>query len=140
MFQVSILTEDNRPFEGKGLGRKLLDRLYQTYASDLGGKRFAYDGEKTLYTVGPLPQNRFEFTVVLEESFAKRYFYLSVSYCYVCKFALSIVLVLNFIVLHASVRMGLLLERVQLPRGKDRSALRCQRLLRWRSAMLLKYH
>ncbi|CAL5360654.1 unnamed protein product [Camellia sinensis] len=47
------------------------DKLYKT-TSELAGKGFAYDGEKSLYTVGPLPQNNFEFTVVLEESFAKR--------------------------------------------------------------------
>ncbi|KAF5746116.1 protein argonaute 16 [Tripterygium wilfordii] len=70
-YSVSISTEDNKPVEGKGIGRKLIDRLYQTYSSELSGKRFAYDGEKTLYTVGPLPQNKSEFTVVLEESFAK---------------------------------------------------------------------
>lgn len=45
-----------------------MDKLYQTYSSELAGKEFAYDGEKSLFTVGPLPQNNFEFTVVLEES------------------------------------------------------------------------
>lgn len=71
--QVSITSEDNRTVEGKGIGRKLIDRLYQTYSSELAGKKIAYDGEKSLYTVGPLPQNKLEFTVVLEESFAKQY-------------------------------------------------------------------
>ncbi|CAK9164976.1 unnamed protein product [Ilex paraguariensis] len=33
--------------------------------------RFAYDGDKNLYTLGPLPENNFEFMVVLQESFAK---------------------------------------------------------------------
>lgn len=51
----------------------MVDKLYQTYSAELDGKRFAYDGEKSLYTVGPLPQNKFEFTVVLEESRAKQY-------------------------------------------------------------------
>lgn len=32
----------------------------------MGGKWFAYDGEKTLLTVGPLPMNKLEFTVILE--------------------------------------------------------------------------
>lgn len=71
--QVTISSEDNRAVESKGIGRKLLDKLYQTYSSELAGKRFAYDGEKSLYTVGPLPQKKFDFTIVLEESFAKRY-------------------------------------------------------------------
>ncbi|KAG6748707.1 hypothetical protein POTOM_048640 [Populus tomentosa] len=70
-YNVSITSEDNRAVESKGIGRKLIDRLYQTYSSEFAGKRFAYDGEKSLYTVGPLPQNKSEFTVVLEESFAK---------------------------------------------------------------------
>lgn len=70
-YSVSITSEDNRAVESKGIGRKLIDRLYQTYSSEFAGKRFAYDGEKSLYTVGPLPQNKSEFTVVLEESFAK---------------------------------------------------------------------
>ncbi|KAK2979039.1 hypothetical protein RJ640_013673 [Escallonia rubra] len=71
-YTVSISSEDKRTIESKGSGRKILDKLYQTYSSELAGKRFAYDGEKSLYTVGPLPQNNLEFTVVLEESVAKR--------------------------------------------------------------------
>lgn len=71
-YSVSITSEDTRAVEGKGIGRKLIDKLYQTYSSELAGKKFAYDGEKTLYTVGPLPQNKLQFTVVLEDSFAKR--------------------------------------------------------------------
>ncbi|XVE72463.1 hypothetical protein DITRI_Ditri11bG0041100 [Diplodiscus trichospermus] len=69
-YTVTISSEE-RVVESKGIGRKLVDRLYKTYSSELAGKRFAYDGEKSLYTVGPLPQNKFEFTIVLEESFAK---------------------------------------------------------------------
>ncbi|KAI4305738.1 hypothetical protein L6164_029086 [Bauhinia variegata] len=70
-YSVIITSEDNRAVESKGIGRKLIDKLYQTYTSELGDKRFAYDGERTLYTVGPLPQKKSEFTVLLEESFAK---------------------------------------------------------------------
>lgn len=75
LLQVHITAEDKRAVEGKGIGRKLVDRLFQTYSSELAGKKFAYDGEKALYTVGPLPQNKLEFTVVLEETFAKRLSY-----------------------------------------------------------------
>ncbi|GAU22920.1 hypothetical protein TSUD_326930 [Trifolium subterraneum] len=72
VFQVTITSEDKTVVENKGIGRKLIDRLHQTYSSELGGKSFVYDGDRTLYTVGPLPDNKFEFTVLLEESFAKR--------------------------------------------------------------------
>lgn len=72
ILQVSISSEGNKAVESKAIGRKVTDKLYQTYSSELAGKKFAYDGEKSLYTVGPLPQNNFEFTVVLEESIAKR--------------------------------------------------------------------
>ena len=78
--QVTISGDDKRAVEGKGIGRKLLDRVYQTYLTELDGKSFAYDGEKTLYTVGPLPQNKFEFTVVLEESRAKRYVFFAIPF------------------------------------------------------------
>ncbi|KAH0932582.1 hypothetical protein HID58_009699, partial [Brassica napus] len=71
-YTVSITTEDGENVQGKGIGRKLIDQLYKTYSSDLDGKRLAFDGEKTLYTVGPLPQNDFDFQVILEASFSKR--------------------------------------------------------------------
>ncbi|KAG1327188.1 putative protein argonaute 16 [Cocos nucifera] len=67
-YSVTIKSEDKQAVEAKGIGRKIMDKLYQTYSSELAGKEFAYDGEKSLFTVGPLPQNNFEFTVVLEES------------------------------------------------------------------------
>lgn len=66
--QVAIKSDDKHAVERKGMGRKVMDKLYQTYSSELAGKNFAYDGEKSLFTVGSLPQNNFEFTVVLEES------------------------------------------------------------------------
>lgn len=75
--QVSISYEDSRPVEGKEIGRKLMDKLYQTYSAELANKKFAYDGEKCLYSIGPLPQNKLEFTVVLEGSYAKRYAHVS---------------------------------------------------------------
>uniref|UniRef100_A0A0D3GPF4 Piwi domain-containing protein n=1 Tax=Oryza barthii TaxID=65489 RepID=A0A0D3GPF4_9ORYZ len=65
---VSIKSEDDKVIDGKGIGRKVMDKVLQTYSSELAGKEFAYDGEKCLFTVGPLPQNNFEFTVILEET------------------------------------------------------------------------
>ncbi|XP_068658770.1 protein argonaute 4B-like [Aristolochia californica] len=64
---VSLFHEDGKPVDGKGVGRKILDKVHQTYDTELGGKHFAYDGEKSLFTVGALPQNNHEFTVVLED-------------------------------------------------------------------------
>jgi eukaryotic translation initiation factor 2C len=59
--------EDDRPVDGKGVGRKVIDKMKQTYDSELANKDFAYDGEKTLFTLGPLPQVKNEFVVVLED-------------------------------------------------------------------------
>ncbi|KAG7947378.1 hypothetical protein I3843_14G091600 [Carya illinoinensis] len=64
---VSVTYEDGRPVDGKGIGRRVIDRVQETYDTELSGKYFAYDGEKSLFTVGPLPRNKLEFTVVLED-------------------------------------------------------------------------
>ncbi|KAL6976557.1 Protein argonaute-4, variant 2 [Sarracenia purpurea var. burkii] len=66
-YSVSVSYEDGRPVDGKGVGRKVIDRVHDTYDTELAGKDFAYDGEKSLFTVGPLPRNKLEFTVVLED-------------------------------------------------------------------------
>ncbi|KZV40466.1 Argonaute 4-like protein [Dorcoceras hygrometricum] len=71
-YSVALFYEDDRPVDGKGMGRKVLDRVQETYSSELAGKQFAYDGEKTLFTVGPLPRNKLEFTVVLEDATSNR--------------------------------------------------------------------
>ncbi|XP_047342707.1 protein argonaute 16-like [Impatiens glandulifera] len=71
-YHVTISSEDKKMVENKEINRKIIDQLYKTYSSELAGKRLAYDGEKCLYTVGPLPCNKLEFSVVLEESFVNR--------------------------------------------------------------------
>ncbi|XVF46380.1 hypothetical protein PTKIN_Ptkin03bG0022300 [Pterospermum kingtungense] len=71
-YSVSLFYEDGRPVEGKGVGRKVIDRVQETYSSELDGKQFAYDGEKSLFTVGSLPRNKLEFTVVLDEVTSNR--------------------------------------------------------------------
>ena len=71
--QVSVSYEDGRPVDGKGVGRKVIDRVHETYDTELAGKDFAYDGEKSLFTVGPLPRNKLEFTVVIEDVTSNRY-------------------------------------------------------------------
>lgn len=59
--------------DAKGIGRRILDRVHETYGVELAGKKFAYDGEKSLFTVGPLPQNKLEFTVILDDVSSNRY-------------------------------------------------------------------
>ncbi|OMO92922.1 Argonaute/Dicer protein, PAZ [Corchorus olitorius] len=71
-YSISLSYEDGRPVDGKGVGRKVIDRLHETYSSELAGKDFAYDGEKSLFTVGPLPDNKNEFMVVLEDVTSNR--------------------------------------------------------------------
>ncbi|XP_009590319.2 protein argonaute 4A-like [Nicotiana tomentosiformis] len=66
-YSVALNYEDGNPVEAKGIGRKILDKVQQTYALELAGKDFAYDGEKSLFTIGALPHNKLEFTVVLED-------------------------------------------------------------------------
>ncbi|XP_058185960.1 protein argonaute 4-like [Rhododendron vialii] len=64
--------EDGRPVDGKGIGRKVLDRVHENYDTELAGKDFAYDVEKSLFTLGPLPRNKLEFTNVLEDVVSNR--------------------------------------------------------------------
>ncbi|XP_058745122.1 protein argonaute 4-like [Vicia villosa] len=71
-YSVALFYEDGRPVEAKGSGRKILDRVQETYKSELNGKDLAYDGEKTLFTMGSLAQNKLEFTVVLEDVTSSR--------------------------------------------------------------------
>ncbi|KAJ6425109.1 hypothetical protein OIU84_025805 [Salix udensis] len=70
-YSVSLTYEDGRPVDGKGVGRKVIDRVHETYDTEFG-KDFAYDGEKSLFTVGALPRNKLEFTVVLEDVLSNR--------------------------------------------------------------------
>ncbi|GKE98590.1 argonaute 4-like protein, partial [Tanacetum coccineum] len=69
---VALFYEDGRPVDGKGVGRKVIDQVHETYESELAGKEFAYDGEKSLFTVGVIPRNKLEFTVVLEDVTSNR--------------------------------------------------------------------
>ncbi|VAH24083.1 unnamed protein product [Triticum turgidum subsp. durum] len=66
-YYVNLKYEDDTPVDSKGIGRKVLDKLQHTYRSELADKDFAYDGEKSLFTIGALPQINNEFIVVLED-------------------------------------------------------------------------
>lgn len=72
LLQVAIKYEDGSPVDAKGIGRRILEKVHETYAIELDGKKFAYDGEKSLFTIGPLPQNKLEFTVILDEVSSNR--------------------------------------------------------------------
>nr|CAB3472833.1 unnamed protein product [Digitaria exilis] len=54
---VNLKYEDDTPVDRKGAGRSVIEKLQQTYAAELANKDFAYDGEKSLFTIGALPQN-----------------------------------------------------------------------------------
>ena len=45
----------------------MIEKLQQTNAAELVNKDFAYDGEKSLFTIGALPQVKNEFTVVVDD-------------------------------------------------------------------------
>ncbi|KAG5560790.1 hypothetical protein RHGRI_003965 [Rhododendron griersonianum] len=64
---VALFYVDGRPVDGNGISRKVLDSGHATYDTELAGKDFAYDGVKSLFTLGPLPRNKLEFTIVLED-------------------------------------------------------------------------
>ncbi|CAI9296607.1 unnamed protein product [Lactuca saligna] len=49
LLQVGLFYEDGSLVEAKGIGRKILDMVYKTYESEMGGKGFAYDGPLVLY-------------------------------------------------------------------------------------------
>ncbi|WOH13627.1 hypothetical protein DCAR_0833143 [Daucus carota subsp. sativus] len=71
-YTVAFFYEDGRPVEGKGIKTQVLDCVHDTYKAEVEGKDFAYDGEKSLFTVGALPKNKLEFTVVLKDNSSNR--------------------------------------------------------------------
>jgi len=64
LVQVALFYEDGHPVEAKGAG-KILERVQEIYASEFNGKDLAYDRDKTLYTMGSLPQKKLEFIIAL---------------------------------------------------------------------------
>ncbi|KAI3894514.1 hypothetical protein MKX03_005374 [Papaver bracteatum] len=72
MDQVTTFYEDGRPVDGKGIGRKVMDRAKEIH-NELAETHFAYDGERSLFTVGsPFRNNKFELPVVLAEASSNR--------------------------------------------------------------------
>lgn len=58
--------------EAQRIFRKILEKVQETYLTELGSKYFAYDGQKNLFTVGALPSNKMDFSVVLEDTISSR--------------------------------------------------------------------
>ncbi|XP_003598353.2 protein argonaute 4A [Medicago truncatula] len=65
-YNVALCYQDGHAVEVKGVGRKVIDKLCETY-DVLRNKNFAYDGEKSLFTLRSLHHKKQEFIVVLEE-------------------------------------------------------------------------
>ncbi|KAJ0043187.1 hypothetical protein Pint_18339 [Pistacia integerrima] len=65
-YSVALFYGDGHPFETKGIGRRVIDKVQETYNKDLAGKYFACDGEKSLFTFGALPNNKMAFSVLLD--------------------------------------------------------------------------
>ena len=106
----------------------LNETVHFTYSSELGCKRFVYDGGKTLYTVGPLPLNKYEFNVLLEKSFTKRYVM-----CMTVLFASCFIFPLNLTVpTLAVVPRVLVLTEAFMRKVKGQNVLFCQRHSWWR--------
>ncbi|KAJ4810696.1 Argonaute family protein [Rhynchospora pubera] len=64
---VLLKYEDGSLVKGKGIRRKVVERMKQTQGSELAKKNLAYDGEKTLLALRPLPQKKNQFAVVLDD-------------------------------------------------------------------------
>ncbi|KAL8130712.1 hypothetical protein V2J09_019867 [Rumex salicifolius] len=70
-YNVKISSGDGMPTKNQRVCREVIDKLRQTYPVEFSSINIVYDGDQILYTVGALPGSTFEFTVVLEKSFAK---------------------------------------------------------------------
>jgi eukaryotic translation initiation factor 2C len=60
--------ENNQPVDGMGVGRKVIDKLQEIYASELTNVNFAYVGDKNLFTIGALQHVKNVYTVVVEDA------------------------------------------------------------------------
>lgn len=144
---MSLSYEDGRPVEGKGVGRKVIDRVQETYDSELNGKDFAYDGEKTLFTLGTLARNKLEFTVVLEDVTSNRLKYmwlLILQIGFICTIMfLQLIFfffpsVFSIGIMETAALMDMEVQMRATRRGCD--ALTVPRHLKLKLAMLQKFH
>lgn len=62
-----------RDVVSKAMCRKIMDKVKEVYGhTELDGKNFAYDGEKSMFTIGPLSRNIIECTVLIEDERSSR--------------------------------------------------------------------
>ncbi|KAG0500159.1 hypothetical protein HPP92_000231 [Vanilla planifolia] len=63
--QITITYDDGHAVKGKGIYRKVMDKLFLMCSSELGGKQIVYDGENCFFTVGKLSRQNFDLIVTL---------------------------------------------------------------------------
>ncbi|XP_059304049.1 protein argonaute 4B-like [Lycium ferocissimum] len=71
-YSVNVYYENGDPVTRSNLIRKVIHKLWEIYSPELGGQAFASDGQQRLFTTSPLPQNKQDFTVVLDSATSKR--------------------------------------------------------------------
>ncbi|GER37160.1 argonaute family protein [Striga asiatica] len=72
-FRVDILDLDGEQHDGPFYdGPPIFDEEPPGPGEELDGKHFSYDGEKSLFTVSLLPQNKLEFTFLLDSVTSSR--------------------------------------------------------------------
>ncbi|CAI9781689.1 unnamed protein product [Fraxinus pennsylvanica] len=72
-YSVAMTYEDGTQVDAKNVGRRVLEKVHEVYSSsDFNGKYFAYDGEKSLFTIGSLPRKKLEFTVIMDDVSSNR--------------------------------------------------------------------
>ncbi|XP_057808769.1 protein argonaute 4B-like [Salvia miltiorrhiza] len=66
-YDISIFREDGSEITSKNIKRAVVEELSgsEMYKQELSGKTLVYDGVGSLFTLGPLPQNNLQFSVVM---------------------------------------------------------------------------
>ncbi|XP_024197291.1 protein argonaute 4A [Rosa chinensis] len=72
IIKIAMQYDEGTEVDRKGIGRKVPEKVNDTYSVELENKDFAYDGEKSLFTVGQLPHKKLDFTVVLDDISSSR--------------------------------------------------------------------
>ncbi|PIN23080.1 Translation initiation factor 2C (eIF-2C) [Handroanthus impetiginosus] len=70
-YDLSISYKDCYEITQKNIKMAVIEKLYETYKSELAGKALAFDGVRSLFTHSPLPLNNLDFSVVLNSVSAK---------------------------------------------------------------------